>query len=199
MGESWPFPGLDVAGAVAEGAAAVAEGVDVGVAPGRTKRLSVRLNSSQLFFVELTVNARILNGRGRNSRRCRAYRRIILVAIGADRARCSFHIATVGTCLPSDTSRYVTIETGTDIWRAVAGIDRALNIVLCDAIIDALSRSGHVTCYRNISTAGIWASISTAWTVIHRRRYQVFILRPKKGGSGVQAKMLIHLEPKVNE
>ena len=54
MGESWPFPGLDVAGAVAEGAAAVAEGaaavaegVDVGVAPGRTKRLSVRLNSSQ--------------------------------------------------------------------------------------------------------------------------------------------------------
>ena len=31
-------PGLDVA---------VAEGVDVGVAPGRTKRLSVGLNSSQ--------------------------------------------------------------------------------------------------------------------------------------------------------
>ena len=43
----------------------------------------------------------------------------------------------------------MTIETGTNIWRAVAGIDRALNINLSDAITDALSRSGHVTCYRN--------------------------------------------------
>ena len=54
MGESRPIPGLDVAVAkgfdvaVAKGFdVAVAKGVDVGVAPGRTKRLSVRLNSSQ--------------------------------------------------------------------------------------------------------------------------------------------------------
>ena len=46
MGELMPIPpGLGVA--VAEGFdVAVAKGVDVGVAPGRTKRLSVRLNSS---------------------------------------------------------------------------------------------------------------------------------------------------------
>ena len=55
MGELMPIPpGLDVAVAegfdvaVAKGSdVAVAKGSDVGVAPGRTKRLSVRLNSSQ--------------------------------------------------------------------------------------------------------------------------------------------------------
>ena len=51
-----PVPGLDVAVAkefdvaIAEGLdVAVAKGFDVGVAPGRTKPLSVRLNSSQSY------------------------------------------------------------------------------------------------------------------------------------------------------
>ena len=72
---------------------------------------------------------------------------MIVVAIGADRARCSLNIAIVKTG-SSDTVRYVTVVSGTEIWRAVAGIDRASKMANC-APSDAVSRSGQATCYRN--------------------------------------------------